>query len=592
MRRTGWIALAAAVAIGALCWHRTGGRAAPAAPGTRYQLELAQRQSMQLGLGGGDAALDTDLALRGAIALGPIERDGDRRVRTLVVERVDALRVALAGHDLAATMRDALTGGRARLVLDDDGALVGVEADTGVPAVAQNLLRLIASELQVELHDGSAWTAHEEAHAGRAAVAYARDVADRRRVVKTRTGYDHVRIAIEPGAPVSTDGRARITLAAGDALDALDGLEHVIVGDPAAPLATVTTAVTLRRTGAVPLARAPAHWRPIALDRPVLDASIDDQLLRARIGTLDQAALTARILGFQTAEHDPDFPAFYWQATGLLVRDPDACRALAALARDPALDAVRRGLIADLLVGAGTAPAQAELRALWRDEVYPDDERRERGFLAARIGNLAAPEAATVEVFLRELDGPPGVRRQASMLAAGALAGAPQAGPESAAVRDQVMARLRDELQVEDPAARIDALHALHNAGRADALAAISEQAADPRADVRAAAALATRKIHDPRALALVAPLARDPDPRVQRVALESLRGQPLDAPAIRAVADAILDGTIGPTAWREALGFVRLAPPELRRALVQYMVPRATDAPTRDRLTQMLATT
>lgn len=578
------IALGLAGVIVWWCWPRRDA-VAPAPRAAVYDVSLDQDQTTRLELGGGgdEAPLHATLGLRGRLALGPMLRDGDGWTRTLAIVDVEHWQVRLGDTELGAATRREVAGAAARMVLDDRGAVVGLDLDPAQPVVIHNLLRLLASELQLEHRDLDRWTSTEAAHAGVADVTYQRDPDGALR--KVRAGYRSLRVTADPHAPVDTDAVTVVRFGADRAIDHLDARERLVAGAPSAPLATITTRLTLRRSS-TRVALPSRRWRRVAVDAPLVEPELEQRALRMQIGDLTIERLLARVEAFTTAEGDREFPSFVWQATGLLTAEPALTDRLMTRLRAGELTSAQRGLIVDLLVLAGHATAQAHLRAVWRDRAsFPDPD--EQAWLAARLGNLKAPEAATVAALLAsfdEADAP----RQATRLAAGALVAV--ARGDAGEVADRVVARLRDDLEQADAAApRIAALRALHNAGRRDTLDLIARAATDDAAAVRAAAVTALAKLPAADALPLLTPRLRDPAIAVQRATLTTLVHKPVDAATVDHVAQAILDGSLAPRAWRDAINLIRVAAPDRRAELVAYMAPRATDPKLRARLLALL---
>jgi hypothetical protein len=591
MTRTRSVAAGVAVAFAVALGGWWAGARSPARPrpalATVYQLELEHDQRGRIELGGGDpgAPLRSRLVVRGALALGPATPVDGAWVRSMTLTSIEQWSAAFGEADVSAATQAAATGATARMVLDDRGAMIGLDVDPATPPVVQNVLRLIASELQHERGQDDEWSAREWAHAGRAEVRYRRVAGQPGAWLKTRTGYLTSRLTADPTIAASTSGGTRFQLDPDGDLVQLAAEERIVAGPPNAPLATVDLSMTLRR-GDARVAVPHRSWRRLVVDQPTVEPEVEAQVLRMRIGDLTAERMMARVDGFATAEGDPDFPTFLWQATALLVAEPGLCDALVARVRDGTLTAAQRGLVVDLLVHAGHGVAQAHLRALWGERAR-FGEPGEVAWLAARLGNLAAPEPETIAALVSTFDDP-GAPRAAVRFAAGALVAVAR-GPAQT-VADEVVARLRDDhATAASPAARIEALRALHNAGRPDTLDLIVRSAGAEDPFERAAAAEALTKLPAAAAAPVLVPLVRDPSPAVQRAALETLVRKPVDAATVDAVAAAVLDGSLSPRGYRAALNVIRIAPPGRQAELVAYMAPRTDDAGLRRRLLGLL---
>lgn len=240
-------------------------------------------------------------------------------------------------------------------------------------------------------------------------------------------------------------------------------------------------------------------------------------------------------------------PSDVWRSAAFAILRLNAreCELLGQVFEDDAIVEERRVLVLDLLAGAGTAEAQAVMRRLLALGIARRDARMFVTFVQ-RLGFVEHPDAATLRlltcVLAESRDEQPEIRA-ACAYALGAAAGqAFRAGDAEAAVR--ASDALRRGLRAADSACeRASLLTALGNAGIPHDLPVILRHVHDVEARVRAAAALALRKIHEAEARAALVEMLADPEDRVAGAAVLSLCEHALDPRDLERVAELVLGG-------------------------------------------------
>ncbi len=240
-------------------------------------------------------------------------------------------------------------------------------------------------------------------------------------------------------------------------------------------------------------------------------------------------------------------PTDVWKsaAHALLRIDASEADALGAVFEDPSTTDERRQLVLDLLAGAGTVEAQVVMRRLLSLSIARRNCRVFASFVQ-RLGLVEIPDGPTLRYLMAvygESRSLPVDVRASCAYALGAAAGhAFVAGEREAAVRSSDV--LRHSLpDASGPEERAGLLTALGNAGLPTDGPIILRYAADADVRVRAAAALALRKIVSPQAREALHTLVSDADPKVAGSALVALSEHPLSNEDLESVALLILAG-------------------------------------------------
>lgn len=499
-----------------------------------------------------------DMSLRGTLQwvhLGPQPAGGhlvEARWSDVTLERL-----TLSGAPLPVTAAD-LNGQSALVTYDDEGRLLRIEVPSRAHPVFANTAERLLRQLQAPWPAAAppeGWSRdvtagfgdarwHGALHAcapPRGCEAILRRQADDYAAFSfipdhlapdRRSGAATLQAALHPdGYPAAFDLDETLTLARGGdpvadvryrATWALQGLHSI---DPAA-----------RRAELDRLGFAPVGTR----DAARLDA------LRKRVGdwTVEQAL--AQLQTWGASGRLPDHERWLWRTVGLVLLDPAAARALAALAEAPETAAPTRALILEVLGSAGSPPAQAAMRQILQAPGVEADPAYSA--LLQRLILVEAPEEATVSLLEsvyaegEEVD----VRYGAASALGAALSRVAQADPQGAQRRAD---RLRDDLAAApDSTGQRALLGALANTrmpGYARDIAAHGD-ASDP--EVRAATANALESIPGEEAiLALIRLVQREADPQVQIVAIRALASHPLTPAQLQALAEAVQTSALIP---------------------------------------------
>jgi hypothetical protein len=240
-------------------------------------------------------------------------------------------------------------------------------------------------------------------------------------------------------------------------------------------------------------------------------------------------------------------PSEVWRGAAfvLLRLNPKECEALALVFEDESTSDERRGVVLDLLAGAGTFEAQIVIRRLLALAVARRSNRTFAGFVQ-RLGFVESPDGPTLRFLMSvyaESRGEPHDVRAACAYALGAAAGrAFAAGDPEAAVRASDVLR-RDLLSAGIIIEKCALLTAVGNAGVPTDVMVITRFTQDAEAPVRAAAALALRKILVPEATAQLVALLVDREIKVAQSALLALADHKLSDDDLERLAEHVIAG-------------------------------------------------
>jgi hypothetical protein len=239
-------------------------------------------------------------------------------------------------------------------------------------------------------------------------------------------------------------------------------------------------------------------------------------------------------------------PSEVWRAAAVtLVRlNPKECEALALVFEDDVTDELR-GIVLDLLAGAGTFEAQVVIRRLLALSVARRSNRTFATFVQ-RLGFVESPDGPTLRFLMSvyaESRGEPHDVRAACAYALGAAAGhALAAGDVEAAVRASDVLR-RDLLSAGSIIEKCALLTALGNAGVPTDVMVVTRFTADTEPPVRSAAALALRRMTVPEASAQLVSLLADREVIVAQSALLALTEHKLEDEELERIAELVLGG-------------------------------------------------
>jgi hypothetical protein len=263
-------------------------------------------------------------------------------------------------------------------------------------------------------------------------------------------------------------------------------------------------------------------------------------------------------------------PSEVWRAAAVtLVRlNPKECEALALVFEDDVTDELR-GIVLDLLAGAGTFEAQVVIRRLLALSVARRSNRMFATFVQ-RLGFVESPDGPTLRFLMSvyaESRSEPHDVRAACAYALGAAAGhALGAGDVEAAVRASDVLR-NDLLSAGSIIEKCALLTALGNAGVPTDVMVVTRFTADAEPPVRSAAALALRRMNVPEASAQLVSLVADREVMVAQSALLALTEHTLEDEALERLAELVLGGRTSLAIDARVLRLLVAQRPRLSRA-------------------------
>jgi hypothetical protein len=263
-------------------------------------------------------------------------------------------------------------------------------------------------------------------------------------------------------------------------------------------------------------------------------------------------------------------PSEVWRAAAftLLRLNPKECEALALVFEDDVTDELR-GIVLDLLAGAGTFEAQVVIRRLLALSVARRSNRTFATFVQ-RLGFVESPDGPTLRFLMSvyaESRGEPHDVRAACAYALGAAAGhALAAGDVEAAVRASDVLR-RDLLSAGSIIEKCALLTALGNAGVPTDVMVVTRFTQDAEPPVRSAAALALRRMTVPEASAQLVSLLADREVMVAQSALLALAEHKLEDEELERIADLVLGGRTSLAIDARVLRLLVAQRPRLSRA-------------------------
>ena len=515
-----------------------------------------------MGVGQGQAAARMDLAGRLIIRSGGIR--GDRVRLGVSLSGLERGEFRVTGAPLLGAGR--LDATEVQVELDARGRLTSAGVAPGAPDGLVPVVSWLMSALQVAPQPAvgaDSWEEGAPAPLGDALYAYSpcgaveRGCVDRRLARYTRLDA----AAVAPGAVARVgEGAAQFLIDEAGLLTHAEVRERaeVVEGRPGPALADASRDLTFDLVSEGPDAAAFADLKLT----PLRTASSEEQLLRQRAGDMTADRLLEDAATHADAAALPDHSRWLWQATGLLRLDPTLPARLGASYADMAPGSPGRALVLDLLAQAGTAEAQAALRAVLSSPAAAGDPDRTMQY--QRLSLVQAPRDETVRFALDALDAGE-VQRDAALLAAGAVSGAACRNGAVEACRLGTNT-LRAALQAaKTPKDQLDTLRALGNAGVSGSERDIEAFVGAAEPEVRMGAALALRKLDSDAARSALLALASDDAPEVASRALMGLGERPLD--------DRTLAGL-------QALAEGDVADAGIAEQLVQLRAPRVADAP------------
>lgn len=501
--------------------------------------------------------LETKVHFEGHFALWPMGVDGDRRLVQFGFLELPRHELLINGEAVFATealVREELLPHRAVLALEAGGRPVELRIAPGSAPPFERMVQLVVGELQYAVGPGEEWSASELSALGQVDVAYRASPVpgDGRRLEKRRTRYRTLRpLEQRDGlSPAEVQARAELELDGAGHLLHFEGAEEVQVARGGVRvLEWRMEAEAHRADRPAPRARSLASFnRKQAFGEVTVSERTEAQHLAQRIGDMTAEKMFADLGRFGAGGHMPDHNAWCWKVTGLLRRDPALAAALGERFWARELGSPGRGLIVDLLAGAGTSEAQVVLRAILarKEELEPKEWRRH----LQALGQLTRPTAETLEFVVQSYQRGEGTDRWASALAVGAVVNHRLESADDPQAKEAADRLLRDLESSQDNEVRSRLLGALGNAGVPAHLPRLLALRSDPSPNVRARMAYALRKQDAPEARAALAEMVGDPNSGVAIQAINTLDRLTIGDPEISAVHAQMMAGRIPPEAF------------------------------------------
>ncbi len=593
------------VVAGTLLRHKTSARGGSAATAPtrptrdpnallrRYGLTYDLEDATQPAGSGAGAPVGASTHLEGVAVIAPVRSSrADAPMWSLRFEPARA-DVIVARRRLFADLPAARRAfGAAQVVVEcaADGTPRRILEREDDPAIARATLRLLAIEIGHGRRADASWTQEETTPQGTVSAEY-HWANDRAELGRERVSY--ARLFAFGSLPSAQRLRSSAQFRYRDdgALASLVSDESLIVGDTARPSLSRTMHLTLRLTDAVPAEalRDLAAFVPRAVEAPVSGRSLDAQDLAQRVGTLTIDGMVATLLDHRAGGRMPDHNLFFWRATGLLMQEPDAARALVAVFTDAESSRAMRGLVLDLLSRTGTPQAQAVLVELLGTSSAQGEGR---AYYLQRLGFVAQPSGDVIAMAARAAEQP--ATREAAMYVVGSLAHALRGegrGDEARAL-DAVLERAAG---APSPSDVRHVLAGLANAHRPENVATIVRLGRSDDPAVRESAARALGATEGPGSVAALWAMLDDPSPEVARLAVRGLASHPLSAEQAAGLVERVRARSISQALYHELVALWRAqsgAHRAFAMACLQAMVEQdISDGPTRAAVYALLDT-
>lgn len=419
------------------------------------------------------------------------------------------------------------------LELDHRGRLRALALPSSSSVEARNLLRSLVAARRFALpaQPAATWKARGQDPTGRYTSGYRTLAATsagvpalRRRTYVTLNG------AARGKARVSVSGALHGVLRQDGTLAGLSGTEHLQVEAPGSSGFALRARYAYRVTGEGVVPAAEARRRLARLEQ-TLGPSAWERGLAAEVASGRLFARSKRPVGpilsdliaiATRADFAQRAPKLFIELWRRFQIDDGAVASALPLLRSAAQDLKVRSTIADALGEAGTPSAQRGLLAALAD---PRVDERLLPSLFLALGAVREPLPQLLARLQREARGEEAFRAQWASRAMGFIA----ARTPDAALKQRLARDLEEDLGG-DPRDDLVILEALGNAGQARSLPALMTYVADERADLRAGATAALRKLTGPVVDQLLVGLARrDASEQVRREAVRSLGSRPVN---------------------------------------------------------------
>ncbi|MBN1204578.1 MAG: HEAT repeat domain-containing protein [Myxococcaceae bacterium] len=524
-----------------------------------YALDWQQQQTSAMPTGEG--MLAGGLALEADVSLTPGDGDATRTGVLLKVERLWRFDSEVLGQKLPA---EGLEGAEALVMVEENGSIESVRFAESDGALNRYLLQALAAELFPRLPGDAPLSYTERLPAGDVeSVAHWADDA-RSTLARTRTHFTQLRLAIGAPKDIRVESHATFRFSGEGPLESVDLRENVEAGDAAGkPLLRMTHSLTLRskETRKASVVAARPTDKPVVRTPGPLAQEIDVKraLLESRAGGITFEDVLQTLESTDDPKKLANRAQFVWQAAGYLELHPEKCRelvpAFARLSSDP-----MRAQLVDLLVSAGHAEAQAALRAIMSQDVAKQDPRVFEE-LYQRLGLVAQPTREAVQFVLDEhaaaLAAKDGAQRRVRAFTLGSMANRMRG-------KDSALATLAGDVLLDDLQLAIDArdqelaLRALGNAGDPRTTDAVRDVLASNDDSLRAAAAIALRRVTTPEATALLLErLGHESSAEGQAALFDALRHRALTDEQQLGLRDLLVERRLAPGAERTLMALL-----------------------------------
>lgn len=431
---------------------------------------------------------------------------------------------------------------------DQNGRIADIRVSRAAPSFAQTTWKIIAGAVQTSAPERvgqRSWTTLEHDAAGEYRVRY--DATDLG-LSKHKLAYTSSAGAL--GAKQTVElARTDFTFESGR-LERLDAHERVRAV-PESPWPTMISEVRLALRSASPSSPAPSSdWRA-AFDASVPSGLAAPTTLDARRADSDRArshgANFEGLLVLAKTGNEKEKLGAYQTLVSLLRVDETVAGRTEQIARSGAeLGSWMTAALGD----AGCNACQDALGNLLNDRALGSMQR-----LAAlqALGRVEQP-SSRAQALVRSLLDDPELGFQAKLSLGSAIFRLRESDPRHAAeLLELLEARVRSGAHDDT----VECLKAIGNAGSVESLPLLTSQLAQSNAAIRAGAALALRRMRDPRAEALlVRTIAHDNDAQVKVAALEASRQLGI-SPALLAAIVPLIDDEHDPVAQSAAVSVI-----------------------------------
>jgi hypothetical protein len=494
------------------------------------ELVLASFGAPSAGSGGTSSGGDTLLLAR----FEKLSRVEVRAVEQSLVPSLDAARGELEGHS-------------AELVIKPNGEISDVRFRANDPALFRYLMQALATELVLDLREGSAWTSEIDGPSGRGPVKFSRDKDKPLVITRTRERYSQLAAWPMGSLPQQLASGGQITLRDDGVLEQIrddESLEAARPGQRRDISSKTKLALTHKAERAFDAQKPPEGYDQTMI--PPEGAAETEEQRKARLERRTEGVTLAAVVGdIRLHAAVPKMSGRWaWVAEGYFQLHPEKCGELVEQMKG--WDVASKAVAVDLLMNADTEASQSALvRAFKENVIAPGIEW---AYLAQRLGQVQRPTVAfatwvsTAYADAKRKNGGANdvARRRGLALALGGVV-------YHLSNTDRALARKLDDPLVidlyatKDPLEREALLLALGNAALEEDASAIRLYAREDQPYVRAAAATALRRLDSGEIRGTLLALFADKELDVQRQALGSLDRRDLtqdELAKMRAVVD------------------------------------------------------